>query len=93
LEHLHGDAVAGLHAPTLGRFWTDGLDHADRLVTGHEGEAGGERAAVLLVVGAAQTARLDPKESVVVAHVRQWQVTSDELPRLLEHQGAGELAT
>ena len=97
MEDLDGHTVAGLHAPPLRGLRADGLDDSDGLVAGHEGEAGRQRAGVLLVVGAAQAARLDAKEPIVVAHARQRQVASDELPRLLEHQGAGagagELAT
>ena len=59
-EDLEGDPVALDHAPPAGRLGADALDHADDLMAGHEGPTGVQGARVLLVVGAAQAARLDP---------------------------------
>ena len=89
LEHLDRDAVARLHAPTLGGPRSDRLDHADGLVAGNEGEPGREGAGVLLVVGAAQATRLDAQEPVVVADGRDVEVVERELSRCLEDEGAG----
>ena len=59
-EDLEGDPVALGHPPPTGRLGAYALDHADDLMAGHEGPTGVQGARVLLVVGAAQAARLDP---------------------------------
>ena len=45
----------------------DALDDAHRLVPRYEREAAGQVARVLLVIGAAQSARLDPEHCIIVA--------------------------
>src|SRR5205823_5466134 len=89
LEDLDRDAVAGLHAPPLGGRRTDGLEHPDDLMAGHEGEPRGQHACVLLVIGAAEPACLYAEEAVVVADLRHGELAGDELPGRLQHQGAG----
>src|SRR5207248_8267060 len=87
LEHLHRDPIADLHAPTLRGPRADGLENTHRLVAGHEGEPGGEGAGVLLVIGAAQPARLYPQDPVIVTHIRQRKSPGHQSPRCLEHEG------
>src|SRR5262249_25973041 len=65
-----GDAVTLAHAPSLSRVRPDLLDDAEWLVTGDDGErrvvfVGRLRTFVLLVVAAADAARLDPEQSIV----------------------------
>src|SRR5581483_12254655 len=60
----------------------------DRLVAGHEGKPGREGAGVLLVVGAAQPARLDSQQPVVVADLGEVELARHQPPGLLQHQGA-----
>jgi hypothetical protein len=81
LEHLQGDAISLLDAPALAGALPELLHDAHRLVPRDERAAGVELAGVLLVVGAAQAARLDQEEPVVGADLR-------EVERLL-HQSAG----
>ena len=87
-EHLDRDAIAGLHTPTRGRARADLLDDADRLVTGHERVAREQLAGELLVVGAAQAARLDAQERVVVADLGTRECTLGQPARCLQHQRA-----
>src|SRR5581483_4161391 len=58
LEHLDGDPVTDRDTPSRRGERTDRLDRADDLVPGHEREAGGQVTGELLVVRAAQAARL-----------------------------------
>ena len=67
LEHLDRDPVASSDAPTPSRSWTDLFEYAHGFVTGHELESAVELAGVLLVIGAAQPAGLDPQQRVVGA--------------------------
>jgi hypothetical protein len=85
-EHLDGDTVARPDAPALGRPVADRLDHPDRLVTRHEREAGRDRAGVELVVGAAEAARLDPQDAVLVADLGQRQLVAPQRPGRLQHE-------
>ena len=84
-ERLDADAVALLDAPAAGGLVADLGDAADGLVAGDDGEADGERALVLLVVGAADAAGLDLEEGVVGADLRDRQ--------LAELEGAGAVWT
>jgi hypothetical protein len=86
LEDLDRNAIAGLHAPTLGRSGAERFDDADGLVARHEGEAGREGAGVLLVVCTAEPARLDAQDAVVVADVGDGEVVRDEPPRLFQDE-------
>ena len=70
-EDLDRDAVTGAYTPTFAAARAELLDHADRLVPGHEREPGEELSGELLVVGAAQPTRLDPQQAVVVADLRE----------------------
>src|SRR5262249_23163116 len=88
LEHLHRDTLAAPDAPPAGRCLADRTDHAHRLVPGHEREAGRQVTRVLLVVGAAQPARLDAQQGIVVAGLGDGELASDERARLLEYQRA-----
>ena len=67
----------------------DLLDHADGLVTGDESVPRMELAAVLLVVGAAQPAGLDPEQRVVVADLSGEAALALEGSRCCEHHGSG----
>jgi hypothetical protein len=88
-KDLDGDAVALGHTPPRRGTFADGVDDADRLVARDEGEAGRQRARVLLVIGAAEPARLDAEEAVVGADVGEREVTRCQPARLLEDEGAG----
>jgi hypothetical protein len=89
LEDLDRHAIAGVHIPSRRRVGPDLLDDPDRLVTGNEREPTVELTGVLLVIGAAQPAGLDPKYRVVVADVGNREAPLLESTRLGEHQGAG----
>ena len=71
---FQGDAVACLHAPGGGGIGTQFLDDADRLVPRDQRvlhqALGGEGAAILLDVAAAQPAGLHPEERVLRAEPR-----------------------
>ena len=71
LEDLDRHPVADLHAPALGRRRapTASITPTDSW-PGTKAKPAGERAGVLLVVGAAQAARLDAEQAVVVADPR-----------------------
>ena len=70
-ERLDADAVALLDAPARGGLVADLGDAADGLVAGDHGVVRGQRALVLLVVGAADAAGLDAEEGVVGADLGQ----------------------
>ena len=65
-EDLDRDAVALADTPPVRGTRADALDDADRFVTGYEGEAREQLAGELLVIGAAEAARLDAQQPVVV---------------------------
>ena len=58
-EHLDGNPIACRDVRSPGGGVADLVDDADDLVTGDERERGGDVSAVLLVIGATQTAGLD----------------------------------
>ena len=89
LEHLHGHPVTRLHPPALRRGGADRFDDPDGLVARDERAAGMQLAGVLLVVGAAQPARLDPQETVVIADLGQRERLLHEVARGLQHEGPG----
>src|SRR5205814_9898 len=89
LEDLDRDAIARLHAPRLRSQRPDPLDDTDRLVARHEREPDGQRAAPLLVVGAAEATRLDPEHRVVIADRRHREVALAQPTRRLEHERPG----
>src|SRR5205807_10536204 len=74
LEDLNRHPLAWRHAPAPGRRVPHALDDADHLVAGHEAEGPRQRAGVLLVVRAAQAARLHPEHAVVGTDVGDGQV-------------------
>ena len=74
-EDLDRDAVALAHTPPGRGARADALDDADRLVTGYEGEAGEQLAGELLVIGAAEPARLDAQQPVVVTDLGESELT------------------
>src|SRR6266545_2275719 len=77
-ERLDADAVALLDAPAAGGLVPDLGDPADGLVAGDDGEADGQHALVLLVVGAADAAGLDLEQRVVGADLGQGELTELE---------------
>ena len=85
-EHLDRHPIPGIDAPALGRRGADLFDHADRLVAWHEGEASGQGPGELLVVGAAQAARLHPQQAVVVTEIGKGEHARREVARRLEHR-------
>ena len=87
-EHGDRDAIPGAHSPTLRGARSDLLDDANRLVTGDEGEPGKQVARELLVIGSAQTARLDPQQSVVVTHCRACELPHRQAPRRFQNCGS-----
>ena len=86
LEDLHRDAVSGGDPPALRGAGSDLLEHADHLVTRHEGEAAEQHARVLLVVGATEPARLDAQHGVVLADGGTSQLANHEAAGSLEHR-------
>jgi hypothetical protein len=82
-ERFDGDPVADVEAPPLGRVDPDLVDDADGLVAGDERVAQVDDAVhlapVLLDVGAAYAARLDPEDGVVAPDFGARQL--DELDR------------
>src|SRR5439155_1271673 len=87
-DRLDGDAIADVHAPALRRPVADALDHAERLVPGHDGQADGQDARVLLRVAPADTARLDTQQRAVVVDVGDGQLAQLEAARRGLHDGA-----
>ena len=70
-EDLDGNAVAGTDAPARRRGRADSFEDADRLVAGHERVTREEFPGVLLVIGSAQTTRLDAQQRIVVTDLGQ----------------------
>jgi hypothetical protein len=68
-QHLDGHAVPHVHAPARRGAVADGLDHAERLVPGHQREGDRQHALVLLRVAPADAARLDAQQRTVGVHV------------------------
>ena len=91
-KHLDGHAVAEPDAPPFGRRIADGLDPAHGLVAGDEAEARRDRPGEQLVVGAAEPARFDPQQSVVVADLGPRELSAHERARLLEDEGLDDVA-
>ena len=89
LEHLQGHAVTALHAPALRGTVAELLHDPDGLVAWDEGPAGVELAGVLLVVGAAQPARLDAEEPVVGPDPGEVERPLHQVSWRLQHEGAG----
>ena len=85
-EHLDCHSLPRADAPPLGRGVTQLLDHADHFVPGDERVPVGDVTRVLLVVGAAQAAGLDPQQTVVGADVGQVEAALLERTRLGEDQ-------
>jgi hypothetical protein len=88
LEHFHRDAVAGNDAPLSRRDVADALDDTNGLVPGDEREPGGQVPGVLLVVGAAQPARLDAKQRVVLTGGGDCDLARDQFAWFFEHERA-----
>jgi hypothetical protein len=86
LEDLDRDAIAGGYAPPLSGSRADDLDDPDHLVAGNERETATQDAGVLLVIGATESARLDPQQPGIVADLRTGQFVGAKAPRLLEHE-------
>jgi acyl-CoA thioesterase-2 len=86
LEDLHRHALALGHTPTRGCVRADLVDDPDRLVARHEREAAVELTGVLLVVGAAEAARLDAQQRVVDTDARPRKPSFDEVSGLGEHE-------
>ncbi|GAA3093293.1 hypothetical protein GCM10020001_005970 [Nonomuraea salmonea] len=85
-DDLHGDPVAGLHAPPGRRALADLLDDAERLVPRHEGprlvlQHRPEMAPVRLDVAAADPVGLDAQQTVVGADPRSWELAYLDLAR------------
>src|SRR5207244_2925481 len=74
--------------PALRRPVADALDHAERLVPGHDGQADGQDARVLLRVAPADAARLDTQQRAVVVDVGDGQLAQLEAARRGLHDGA-----
>ena len=86
LEDLDRHPIPRGHPPPLRRPRADRFDDPDRLVAGDERESAREFAGVLLVVGSAQPARLNPNQRVVVAECGQRDVVDHEATRPFQHQ-------
>ncbi len=68
-EHFDRDPLTGRDAPTRCSLIADLLEHPHDLVARDEGERSREMSAVLLVIGAAQAARLDAQDRRVCGDV------------------------
>src|SRR5438034_3586846 len=86
-DRLDRDAIADVDAPALRRPVADALDHAERLVPGHQGQADGKDAGVLLGVAPADAARLDAQKRAVVVDVGDGQLAQLEAARRGLHDG------
>lgn len=91
-EHLDSDPVAKRDAPAFEGVAAGPLDNADDLVTGDETERRREVTGVLLVVGAAQTARLDAEDPVVLADLGERKAASLNQAGPTQHRRLGEPA-
>ncbi len=88
LERHNRHAVSRRHSPPLGRAVADVLDDTHDLVAGDERPGHSDPTRELFVVGAAQPARLDPKQTIVVADLRNGEAACFESARLLQHERA-----
>jgi hypothetical protein len=70
LKDLDSDAIARPHAPPFFGAAADLFYDADALVTWNEGKPAEEKSRELFVIRAAQSARLNAQERVVVADLR-----------------------
>src|SRR2546426_5188849 len=87
-DRLDRDAVADVDAPALRRPVADALDHAERLVARHDGQADGQDAGVLLGVAPADAARLDAEQRALVVDVGDRQLAHLQAARRGLHDGA-----
>src|SRR3989442_1460412 len=98
VARAHGDPIALAHAPARRRLSAYLFDDAERLVARDHGIRGvilvlRLRALVLLVVAAADAARLDPRRPVVGADRRPRELARLERARLGEDDGADGLTS
>src|SRR5207248_7570845 len=98
VARAHGDPLALGHAPARARAGADLLDNAERLVSRDHGIRRVVlvlrlRALVLLVVAAADPARLDAQQRVVGADRRPRELARLERARLGEDDGADGLTS
>src|SRR5207237_3849999 len=85
-EDLHRHPLALRHPPSLGGPGAERLEAPHHLVARDEGEGAGEGAGVLLVVGAAEPARLDPQDPVALAQIGERKPSGPEPAGCLKHQ-------
>ena len=88
-EHLDGDPLALLDAPSLEGALARADDGADDFVAGDEWPPREQLAAVLLVVGAAKPARLDPQDARVRARVGDVEVSQRQPAGRVEDERPG----
>jgi hypothetical protein len=89
-EHrLDGDTVPDVDPPSPGGALSDLLDHPERLVSGNHRERHPKRPLELLVIAAADSARLHPHQRVIRSDFGERKIARLELARVRLDHGQG----